>query len=243
MKNNQSLLALACGDSYGSYYESYGLMGVKYDISELPDKPVQKQITDDTKMATILLEHYRRHQTLKTDFLLKNYKHWARTEGYQDGIGMHTYDALIKNQKNKDSQGNGALMRVIPFGIELIKDDYNFDKVVEMMNIDSALTHENEIIFLSNRLCLDIALNGMTVLEKQEYKKLLSKLKSGYTAWVIHTLYIVIKALKQSFSFVDGFKYIVSMGGDTDTNCAIYGAIKGCSNNIENELNIKEFLP
>ena len=243
MIKNQSLLSLACGDSYGSHYESYGLMGVRFDLSELPDIPVKKQITDDTKMAIILLNHYKKHQTLKTDFLLRNYKHWAKTEGHQDGIGLHTYNVLIKNQKNKDSQGNGALMRVIPFGIELINEGYTFDEAVEMMNVDSALTHENETIFMSNRVCLDIALNGLSVLDKKEYKKLLSKLKFGNTAWVIYSLYIVIEALKQNLSFIDGFKYIVSAGGDTDTNCAIFGAIKGHQNNIEDELDIKKFLP
>jgi hypothetical protein len=31
------------------------------------------------------------------------------------GIGMHTKDVLIYNKKDKNSQGNGALMKNIPF--------------------------------------------------------------------------------------------------------------------------------
>ncbi len=229
---NRSLLALACGDSYGSYYERYGLAGVTFDILKLPNTPIEKKITDDTKMATILLEHYKRYDKLDTDFLLKNYVHWAKTDGQKDGIGLHTYDVLIKNKKDKDSQGNGALMRVIPFGLKLIDDGYTFDEAIEMMNIDSALTHENDTIFLSNRLCLDIAVNGIEVLDKSEYKQIVSKLKSGDTAWVIHTLFIVIKVLKMNLNFLDSFKQIVSVSGDTDTNCAIFGAIKGYKDNI-----------
>jgi len=55
---NQSLLALACGDSYGSYFEMDGLIGVTDNIKKLPNKSVTPTITDDTKMAKILLKHY-----------------------------------------------------------------------------------------------------------------------------------------------------------------------------------------
>ena len=242
MAINQSLLALACGDSYGSYFEMAGLQGVIFDIQKLPNKSVDINITDDTKMATILLKHYIKHKTIHIEKLSEEYRVWARTDGQKDGIGMHTYDVLIRNEKNKDSQGNGALMRNIPFGCELIKDGYSFEEAVNLMNKESAIIHENKTIFMSNRLALDLAINGLQSLEKNEYKKLLSQLKYGNTAWIIYSLYIVVKTLKKDCSFIDGFKYIVSLGGDTDTNCAIYGAIKGCKENISDSLNINDFL-
>ena len=39
---NKYLLALACGDSYGSAYEYEGLSGIKFDIKKLPKKPIKK---------------------------------------------------------------------------------------------------------------------------------------------------------------------------------------------------------
>lgn len=243
LDKNKSLLSLACGDSYGSYFEMAGLMGDVFDIESLPKVPVAKRITDDTKMAIILLEHYREHKTIEPKILVENYRKWAIKDGQSDGIGMHTYKVLVQNSTYKDSQGNGALMRVIPFGIKLINDGYSFEDAVKLMNKDSALTHLNETIFMANRLSLDIAMNGLEVLYKPAYKDILSKLKIGDTAWVIHTLYLVIEALKQNLSFVEGFKYIVSYGGDTDTNCAIYGAIRGFHEDIEDEIDIKDFLP
>ncbi|MBT5934607.1 MAG: hypothetical protein HOG88_04590 [Sulfurimonas sp.] len=48
-------------------------------------------------------------------------------------------------------------MRVIPFGVELVKDGYSFEAAVSLMNQDSAITHKNETIFMANRLALDIA--------------------------------------------------------------------------------------
>lgn len=239
---NNSLLALACGDSYGSHYECEGLMGITFDINKLPNKPLFPNITDDTKMATILYKHYPKCKTIDVDKLTMEYRNWAKQDGDKDGIGIHTKAVLLNNQMNKNSQGNGALMRVIPFGIQLLEDGYSFEEAVELMNIDASITHNNSTVFICNRLCLDISINGLEVLEKSQYKNLLSKLHYGYTAWVIHTVYIVIETLKKDFTFLDGFKYIVSKGGDTDTNCAVFGAIKGCGINIENEINIDYFL-
>ena len=50
-KINKSLLALACGDSYGSSYEYEGLCGSKFNIDTLPNKPLKPNITDDTALT------------------------------------------------------------------------------------------------------------------------------------------------------------------------------------------------
>jgi len=239
---SQSLLALACGDAYGSYFEMSGLMGNVFDIESLPEKPVKKIITDDTKMATILLKHYKKYKGIKESILIDSYRKWAIEDGKIDGIGIHTYKVLVQRNPYKNSQGNGALMRVIPFGIQLIKDGYSFENAVKLMNQDSALTHSNSTIFMANRLSLDIAINGINALEKPIYENILSILNLGNTAWVIHTLYIVIQTLKQDFSFIDSFKHIVSYGGDTDTNCAIYAAIRGANEDIRDSINVLDFL-
>ena len=242
MSAKNSLIALACGDSYGSHYEWEGLCGCKFSVSSLPNKPKYPNITDDTKMARILFEHYKKMGCLNTMMLEKEYERWAREDGDKDGIGIHTKDILVHKKQDKNSQGNGALMRNIPFGLALIEDGFSFDNAVALMNKESAMTHENETIFLANRLALDLAVNGLKVLDKEEYKAILKQLHFGQSAWVIYTLYIVIDALKHKRKFLTGFKYIVSKGGDTDTNCAIYGAILGYNNDITKELDIKDFL-
>lgn len=242
MLKNRYLLALACGDSYGSYYEYEGLCGIKFDIKKLPNKPKEKNITDDTKMASILLNHYLKNQTIHETKLFYEYKDWALKDGFKDGIGIHTENVLLKDAKNKDSQGNGALMRNIPFALQLIKDGYSFDETLKLMNKDSFLTHKNNAIAITNKLALDLALNGVEVLEKDEYKNLLSKIHEGNTAWILHSVYIVIEALKKKLNFLAGFKYIVSFGGDTDTNCAIFAAIRSWKFDIQDELKIEEFI-
>ncbi|QCT95026.1 ADP-ribosylglycohydrolase family protein [Caminibacter mediatlanticus TB-2] len=241
-KYNNSLIALAFGDSYGMAYEYDSLMGISFKKEKLPDYPKIAKITDDTKMALMLYNHYLEYKTIKEDILFEEYKKWAQIDGIGDGIGIHTAEVLLDGKKDKDSQGNGALMRNIPFGIKLIEDGFSFKEAVKLMNIDSALTHANDVIFLSNELALDIALNGIEVINKEKYKNLVKQLHFDYSAWVINTLYVVIEVLKKNLNFLDGFKEIVAMGGDTDTNCAIYGAIKGAKDNIQDELDINVFL-
>lgn len=239
---NKYLLALACGDSYGSFYEYEGLCGHKFNIKKLPKYPIKPNITDDTIMAKMALEHYMKYKTVIEDELLATYKKWAITSGLDDGIGIHTYNVLVKNVCDKDSQGNGALMRNIPFALQMYEDGYSFHECVKMMNTDSFLTHQNDTIAVTNQLSLDLAINGIGVLSKDEYKDIISKLHYGDTAWVIHSLYIVIEALKQNLNYTKGFKYITSIGGDTDTNCAIFGAIKSFKYDVTKELDISKFV-
>lgn len=239
---DKHLLALACGDSYGSYYEYEGLLGHTFDIKKLPNKPVEKHITDDTKMAMILLKHYKYNKMLIKSELLKDYKTWANTDGRDDGIGIHTYNVLVKGKTDKDSQGNGTLMRVVPLAINLLKDEHEKSKIHELMNQDAFLSHENETISIMNGFLLDLLIDGIEVLENPAYKEFTSKFVLGNAAWLMHSLYIVVETLKKNIGFVKGFKYITSFGGDTDTNCAIYAAIKSYTKDIRDEVDIKDFL-
>jgi len=232
-KAKNALLTLACGDAYGNAYEMDGLIGARFDKVTLPDKAKIKNYTDDTKMAMILWNHYSEYGTINEEKLFEAYAQWAQEDGYADGIGIHTAGVLLKDKEDKDSQGNGVLMRVIPFGLRLIEEGMDFEEVMALVNRDAALTHDNDVIRLSNRLAIDIAINGLDVLQKDEYRPLLSSLKQGHSAWIIHTLYDVIEVLKMDLAVKEGFKELVSRGGDTDTNCAIYGAIRGYNDKLE----------
>ncbi len=239
-KAKNALLTLACGDAYGNAYEMEGLMGAKFDKSQLPNEAQIKNYTDDTKMAMILWLHYSEYGTIVEDKLFEAYAKWAERDGYADGIGIHTAAVLLRGEADKSSQGNGVLMRVLPFGLRLIEEDLSFDEAIEFVNRDAALTHDNEIIRMTNRLCLDVAVNGLSALDKEEYIYILSKLKKGSSAWVIYTVYDVLDVLKMDLTILEGFKELVSRGGDTDTNCAIYGAMRGYIEKLE--LNLDHYL-
>jgi len=239
-KAKNALLTLACGDAYGNAYEMEGLMGAKFNKSQLPNEAQIKNYTDDTKMAMILWLHYSEYGTIIEDKLFEAYANWAERDGYADGIGIHTAAVLLRGKTDKSSQGNGVLMRVLPFGLRLIEEGLSFDEAVKLVNRDAALTHDNEIIRITNRLCLDVAVNSLSALDKEEYIKILTRLKKGSSAWVIYTVYDVLDVLKMDLTILEGFKELVSRGGDTDTNCAIYGSLRGYNKTLE--LNLDNFL-
>ncbi len=239
-RSKNALITLACGDAYGNAYEMEGLFGATFDKKTLPDVAKIKRYTDDTKMAIILWKHYSEYGTIMPETLLAAYVKWAKEEGAADGIGIHTAAVLLRGERNKDSQGNGALMRILPFGLRLVEEGLGFEDAVTLMEIDAALTHDNEVVHVANRLCLSIAMNGIEVMQQPRYKPLLASLKPGYSAWVIHTLYHLLDVLQMNLSVLDGFKELVSRGGDTDTNCAIYGAIRGYGKQLE--INVDDFL-
>jgi ADP-ribosylglycohydrolase len=184
-------------------------------------------------MALILWEYYDTYGTIKEEKLFDAYARWAKEEGSEDGIGIHTAAVLLRGERDKSSQGNGALMRVLPFGLRLIEEGMPLEKAVALVNQDAAITHDNETVRISNRLCLDVTVNGLDVLQKSIYAKLLSQVRSGHSAWVLHTLYTVLDVLMMELPITEGFKELVSRGGDTDTNCAIYGAIRGYTETLD----------
>jgi hypothetical protein len=68
------LLALVCGNSYGSCFEMAGLMGTTFDMKSLPEILVIKRITDVAKMAPILLKYYENYKEIQSNILKNSYK-------------------------------------------------------------------------------------------------------------------------------------------------------------------------
>jgi len=222
----KSLFFLKEGDKYGSPYEERGLVGEKFNITKLPNKPEGKE-TDDSKMASIAFR-YARSDFFDIKAIKEEYIKWAKDEGADDGIGYQTEAALLGNFVDDKGQGNGSLMRCIPYMLLLHKKGYSLSSIREMMTAEASITHPNKEVLRLNFTFFLIALRGDLQPLKflpEEYKV---KIKAGHSAWMYYTAFIVIEALKKNFkNHYQGFKYITSFGGDTDTNCAVYGAIRG----------------
>jgi len=188
----------------------------------------------------ILWMHYSNYGFIDKEKLMASYREWAVKDGLADGIGLHTYKVLVEGKTDKNSQGNGTVMRVIPFANRLIEEGKPFEEVLQWMNIDATLTHDNSIIKAANHLALDLSIHGLKTLKDAKHSFIVAQLKPGHTAWIVHTLHHVIEVLKMNIGMLDAFKELVSRGGDTDTNCAIYAAIKGYSDCFE--LTLEDFL-
>jgi len=88
----------------------------------------------------------------------------------------------------------------------------------------SSVTHEDSKVHSVNDFFIDYILHNSL----EEHSSLLEEILNscGNSGWVINTARIVYQALQKGpFDFTEALWGIVKQGGDTDTACAIYGAI------------------
>lgn len=165
------------------------------------------------------------------------------------GNYMKTYNAHMQKllQEGPPSQSNGCLMRCSP--IALI---YNKDKRRHIAFTDCNITNPTEICIFSVILYVEILncflydikfdivelINEIDLLLgynlKQTFKTLLDEsqnksrnISGSDKGWVLHALYCAFIACSYTGSFINLMYDLVSMGGDTDTNMAIAGAVYG----------------
>lgn len=245
MKQYQlSLLAQACGDAYGAAYE---FMSPSMIPKSLPDKSIgggpfnflPGDITDDTDMAIITLDHLIKYKKVQPEILKKAYKHWAMTA---KDVGAQISSALLHDNYNIEGQGNGALMRIIP-SIVFMKDEFNYtvDQTKDEIRVISKITHINEEVQIINDFFID---KIYATYEENNYHTLLNKISATKesTGWVYNSARIVIDTLAKDIGFLEGYMTCIRFGGDTDTHCAIYGAYLGAFKDIREELDVNRFL-
>lgn len=165
-------------------------------------------------------------------------------------IGIQTRSALMEVglsnhiSENQFSQGNGALMRILPFGFF----DYS-DEVVDVMKRTNAITHGSTV---SQNACMDM-------LRLYDYAKKMStnELLDTFTAyvdfssdivgsgWVVKSFQAVLWSIIHPNTNVDDpqefYKNVilnaVNLGDDTDTTAIIAGGLVGIhfDNNVPTE--------
>lgn len=228
------LLGLACGDAYGVAFEFMSDLDIK---RQYPDKPKSSlgggpfgfapgEFSDDTEMAALTLYSVHDKQKVDAAHLSMLYTAWAMNA---KDIGIQTKKALFDRYIDPSGEGNGALMRILP-AAAYMKDilGWNLETISEQIRIISALTHDNPLIHAVNDIFIRIMLDDeIDALSQTTWQMLFNK-SGGNSGWVLNTARIVYETLEKQFeNIVDGFWYIISKGGDTDTASAVYGAIRG----------------
>ena len=214
------------------------------EIDSKRKKPVSIDI--DKVLAPVMEEELQKIKPLKRriiEDIIKTKKIAIAREGKTKQYAQQAFKSFLNEIWVKAEDARAILLAVIDKKKEdepLYEEGMPFEDAVSLVNRDAALTHDNNVIRITNCFCLDIAVNGMRVLEKPEYQALLSTLRQGHSAWVIYTLHDVLEVLKMDLSILNGFKELVSRGGDTDTNCAIYGAVRGYKKSFE--LSLDDYL-
>lgn len=202
------------------------------------------EVTDDTHMAYCLHLALQDARGWSRDAALKRYREWLATD--PPDIGEATEAALTGNP-NPESQGNGALMRVMPIALWAASHP-GFDWQTAARE-DAALTHPHPICGEANMVFVHALLQAMqpgataagivdSALEFAEVQGMSSPLvetiahsarrpdyDGEFIGWVLVALHGAFYQLQHADSFRCALVDVVTAGGDTDTNAAITGTL------------------
>jgi ADP-ribosyl-[dinitrogen reductase] hydrolase len=205
------------------------------------------QITDDTEMALLITRGLLKNDIYDRDFMIAEYMEWANYNiypflGYNirslfKGIKTRRgYDNRIKKQGtyeiDKLTQSNGCLMRCYPLVFETEEIQITDCKLTNL----SPLCIEVNLIYLSilKHILLkkkSITLNFKTRIVRDVYLDAVNKKHRNVTGktkgWILHAFWCAIYAWKHYKSYKDGIDWVITLGGDTDTNASIAGALLG----------------
>ncbi len=209
------------------------------------------QPTDDSEMALCLARTLCRDGTYNAENVKESYLYWLSTGPFD--IGNTTKSGLAGNHVY-ESQANGALMRISPLGIFCA--GLGLDKAELWARQDALITHPHEICLDINAVFVKTIASAIAgKLDKSAMydavlqfsgecgrvvadivKKAAKKHPADYMTnqgWVVTAFHNAVYQLVNAGDFRSGVEETVMMGGDTDTNAAIAGALLGACYGIE----------
>lgn len=238
-KWKSSLLGLACGNSYGVEYEGCD-PDENRQLPLCPRQPLESD--DDSEMAHIALAHVIQHGSIQPDILFESYRVWARKDG--KGIGIHTANVLQFDPQDKDSEGNGSLMRMLPCALYLYEKSSDFKWTASQVHLEATITHDTPMVHAINLMFLDLAIYGLDALNRHDIVLQQIRQCNDLSAWVRSTANVVLDVARHYHErpLVEGFQELARRGGDVDTTCAIYGALMGAWRELDDEIEMEQYL-
>lgn len=247
------LLGLIAGDNLGSH----GEFKFKYEISKLYPKGIKNLIpggifnleagqpTDDGEMAISLSKAIINNKGFDKDIVLSSYIDWAESDPFD--IGITIGNSLLNNSIDPNSASNGSLMRVAPIGI--YGANLDLDTVAALAIQDAQCTHDNDIVFETNSIyarAISLAINSdisprelfdqmvnwasIPVIREKMIEAILTPPKnmdSYQKGFCLTALQNAMYHLYHTSDFSKAINSTFKQGGDSDTNCAITGALLG----------------
>lgn len=250
-----ALLGQLAGDALGSLVEFQSPDDIR---RQYPDGPreladggswdtIAGQPTDDGEMALALARTLVAHGKYVPDAARRAYTEWYRSRPFDCGA---TIARALNGNPNRDSQANGALMRISPLGI--FGANFEPTQVARWARQDAALTHPHPLCQEANALfAMAIAQAVRTGCPNHEIHEAITDwaaqmkvepalreaIDDAATAppqdylhqqgWVLTALRNAIWQLLHAPSLEAGVVDTVRRGGDTDTNAAVCGALLG----------------
>lgn len=249
-----AILGLAIGDALGATYEFCRPDQVPKGPLEMVGggwldlEP--GETTDDTALARAILTGYE-GGLLDLRWVRDEMLRWQDTD--PKDIGNQTRKALgylrshpdaLSVPEESDAQGNGAVMRAAPHGVKAGSANASIENAWK----EAGLTHPNWECRASSALVAALISHLVAGKQPEEaledsFSLLKSKDGSGKRVsetlrpleiyrhdpggWTIYTTRLALRCFLDATSFREGVETVVRLGGDTDTNAAVAGALLG----------------
>ena len=250
-----------CGDAYGAQFEfkstrqildlvgpEYRTMGGSYTWPTAPG-----QITDDSEMAVALINSIVEEGGYFEAIARKHYIQWYKSGPFDiGGTTMRALDGHATPDRN--SQANGAMMRVSPLAVFharkiMMADDFSLKELDGDAVLDAYITHPNGLCLEANALYTRALVFSILGYEKDSIMTHLEKVATNVaepleqavirgrahapedipvkSGWVLIAFHNALYRLMNCDSPEQAIRETALMGGDTDTNCAIAGGLVG----------------
>jgi len=240
-------------------------------------------ITDDTEMSLVLIRSIIKNKGYNRNDIILGYEEWAKStwalgkhtrslfKGIKTVKGYEKrYDKIFSNSDARENmQSNGSLMRCSPL-VVLTYEDWMED--TDLTNPSSVNNDCTNVYLCTIRDILlgisdekTIFSNALKKVNTPEVKGIFKKIQKNIEVdvvdkkgWVLHPIYLLYRDIYagklSKFTLTELITDIVLLGGDTDTNAAIcgavYGVYKGISeldkvalNNMSKIFNVKNSRP
>lgn len=274
-KMRAGILGFVVGDALGvpiEFLDRKVLEGniVKNMIGYGSHKVPKGTWSDDTSLMIATMDSIKETNNIDFDDIMQKYNEWLNFAKYTAtnevfDVGISTRNAIMNfcdgkaaincGAKGIRENGNGSLMRMLPFVYYLNSDVFYEDEKTMLINDASSITHAHEISKLGCRIYCDYLLllldgvdkiNALEMLKENNYNKYYSKssikeydriLKGDLktldisqiksSGYVVHSLEASLWCTVTNNNFEDAVITAVNLGEDTDTIGAITGSING----------------
>jgi len=209
------------------------------------DQP-QGTWSDDSSMILAEVESIKDCGGIDFDNIMENFIKWKSKGmftpfGVVFDIGMTCAEAIQKYLETGDylhcgkngyhSNGNGSLMRIMPFCLYAIEKGYDKSEAERLISTASALTHAHKV---SIGCCIIYYNLVKSIIKKHAIPdEMIAKYKEkaedeiGSSGFVMDTLEASIWCLVNSSSYKECVLKAVNLGDDTDTTGCVAGGLAG----------------
>lgn len=202
--------------------------------------------SDDSSLILAEMQSMKDCGGIDFDDIMKNFIKWERDGKFTPfgevfDIGLTCAEAIEKYAREGDykccgkdgyhSNGNGSLMRIMPFCLYAVANEYGQAEAEKLIGTASALTHAHKVskdcCIIYYNLVKSIIKNHSIPGDLVKKYKGMDEDEIGSSGFVMDTLEASIWCLVNSSSYKECVLKAVNLGNDTDTTGCVAGGLAG----------------